>query len=473
MIFVDRADVPYPELLRSRPVVDERSRVLSLLQSAGDAHLAQLRVSFDSSVWKGLHSPLLALFKGKCAYCESRIGVADGGDIEHYRPKENAVSGEGSELEPSHSNSGSSRQHLFYAWLAYEWDNLLLACASCNRRRMVAGELVGKANLFPVAQRRAPYLASVAECRGAELPLLLDPCFDDPTLHLACGHDGVLLPLTERGRATIQILGLNLREPLVRERQEAWLQSDDAIEGVFRARGPEDEVASTQRLAHALSAEQPYHLARRSALQARSEELGAANRPEFLIRWPKPRNEDAAFVAVTAANPVAFGVPQTVTRPGKYAGRKMLPPFAFNRVRRIHIRNFKAIEELEIAIPEGPPDEANLPGALSLLGENAAGKTSVLEAVALALLGTQQCGLLGIDFKTLVRREMGSAAPDSPPPQPAQIVLHFDGEPGTEVRLTIHTTGRFLPGGCCHARTPSSIWRCGRCERCCCCRTQP
>src|SRR5208283_227039 len=51
---------------------------------------------------------LIALFHGKCAYCESFIRNVDYGHIEHFRPKS------------------------IYPKLTFEWTNLLLACGICN-----------------------------------------------------------------------------------------------------------------------------------------------------------------------------------------------------------------------------------------------------------------------------------------------------------------------------------------------------
>ena len=48
---------------------------------------------------------LSAIYRSKCAFCEQKI---EQWDVEHFRPKS------------------------IYYWLAYSWDNLLLACPTCN-----------------------------------------------------------------------------------------------------------------------------------------------------------------------------------------------------------------------------------------------------------------------------------------------------------------------------------------------------
>lgn len=53
---------------------------------------------------------LTKIYYFKCAYCEKKLLDTDL-HIEHYRPKS------------------------VYYWLAYSWDNLLLSCGQCNRKK--------------------------------------------------------------------------------------------------------------------------------------------------------------------------------------------------------------------------------------------------------------------------------------------------------------------------------------------------
>ena len=63
---------------------------------------------------------LMAMFHGKCAYCESSILAVTTIDVEHWRPKGRIKSEEGPMYEG-------------YAWLAADWHNLVAACPNCNR----------------------------------------------------------------------------------------------------------------------------------------------------------------------------------------------------------------------------------------------------------------------------------------------------------------------------------------------------
>lgn len=91
---------------------------------------------------------------GKCAYCEREIEVA-WEPVEHYRP------------------------FATYWWLAYSWQNLLLACNSCNS--------AGKSDRFPLVDE-SKRLRPQAQPPGEERPLVLDPTSvklaDNPEQHL-------------------------------------------------------------------------------------------------------------------------------------------------------------------------------------------------------------------------------------------------------------------------------------------------
>ena len=111
---------------------------------------------------------LIELFNGKCAYCESKITHIDYGHIEHYRPKD------------------------AFPDLTFEWDNLLLSCSLCNGPTQ-------KGNKFPEASDDGP---------------ILNPCIDDPSLHLKFIYDNntklaSIYGKTNRGSTTETVIGLN------------------------------------------------------------------------------------------------------------------------------------------------------------------------------------------------------------------------------------------------------------------------
>ena len=177
------------------------------IKKAQDALMAQYdkserqeRFKFDTPLLRELRDPLKEMCGGKCCYCESKISVSSYGEIENYRPKGGAR-GLQKEYAPLH-----------YFWLAYDWNNLFISCQTCNQKF--------KRDLFPLEDesKRAKVLA-VGKDLVKENPLLLQPCLDDPEDHLEFHSNGTVKPHSKRGKATIDILGLN-RDALVQQRRK-------------------------------------------------------------------------------------------------------------------------------------------------------------------------------------------------------------------------------------------------------------
>ena len=154
-------------------------------------------------VWRNdkVRNALASMHGGRCCYCERLRDRTPESDIEHFRPKT-----EISDEDPSKPG---------YWWLAFEWDNLFLACKTCNESY--------KKTQFPIAGTRARGLGDSLE---AEEALLLDAAANDP--EAAIGFDfrtaddvwayGIGEEC-QRGNTTIAVCGLN-RTGLRRERSQ-------------------------------------------------------------------------------------------------------------------------------------------------------------------------------------------------------------------------------------------------------------
>lgn len=212
MIKVKRGDVPAPAALTGPNC--KGATELAKNQSFAKAKTPK-SMSFNAYKDPSVRHALKKLFFGKCAYCESFMAGQQPGDIEHYRPKANVWI----------TNRRTGRVVVIpgYYWLAAEWQNLLPACADCNRPREhfiigVGGKVAGKANLFPIADERKR--AKSPKRVALEARLLLDPCEDDPEKHLDFQVDGTIKPrkvkgsLSAMGRSTIETCAL-MREGLV------------------------------------------------------------------------------------------------------------------------------------------------------------------------------------------------------------------------------------------------------------------
>lgn len=144
------------------------------------------RVLYPPAIRARLRNTLHEQFSGKCAYCESALGVSSSENIEHFRPLS-----------------------LYGGRAALDWNNLLLVCPVCDRN---------KAGRFPLEQREFYRDLHYNQRLGRESPVLLHPRIDQPDEHLRFSADGLVHGLTDRGTRTISLLDLN-RMQLVEARK--------------------------------------------------------------------------------------------------------------------------------------------------------------------------------------------------------------------------------------------------------------
>jgi len=291
----------------------------------------QSRPEFNPDPWKRTREHATSLFYGKCAYCETPTVASVPSDIDHFRPKLGAM------------NLDKRQDPYHYAWLAYTWENLYPACHFCGRN---------KRSQFPVEGQRAQFGTFGAPLRNAEKALLLDPCDprDDPQRHLAFDVEtGYVAGLTERGETTIALFGLN-REPLVYARRMA-IESTRARLDLIALGGDANPEKTLEELRHP---RMPYAAMVRAEIAYREESK-------------KAKKAKKAAVAKSASKTAAV---RAKTETGY--------------ITSITIENFRPVRNLSLKVRSGSPEGA---GWLMLLGENGAGKTSILQAIALALLG--------------------------------------------------------------------------------------
>jgi uncharacterized protein (TIGR02646 family) len=200
VIGIAKPDEP-PDVLTSVATLE---RVTALcerwLQFTEDFRAGRRRFSFDARIYNHptVKAALIQAQHGKCCFCESKI--EDEGDVEHFRPKS--------------GYRQTTRDRLVrpgYYWLVYDWQNLLLACSSCNQRF--------KRNHFPLAdpERRAQtHVNDVTQ----EEPLLLNPAEQNPEEHIAFrGETPYAIAGSPAGAMTIQISGLQRRKSLNERRR--------------------------------------------------------------------------------------------------------------------------------------------------------------------------------------------------------------------------------------------------------------
>jgi uncharacterized protein (TIGR02646 family) len=345
------------------------------------AKRSQERYLFKN-IWEETREALETLFHNKCAYCESPL-IPGEGLIEHFRPKIEALGLDGTS-DPD-----------WYWWLAYRWENLYLSCPTC------AGN---KLNLFPVVGNRAP-INSVGPKLKEEHALLLDPCTDLPEVHLQFASDGrvhgiphydakVRARYNRRnpGEITIKTLGLN-RSHLVDTRRAVAQDIKALYDSLISmpSESPSDKfryflhpsntfaamrrqmtaqlihttskrlLNSNSALAANISALSTYLMSELSVLRLQAKPATTSKKKPASKKKPTKR----------AAKPVISNVKVTFQYETAY-------------LQKIEIQNFRAIQDVSLKFTETMKKGV---GWKMLLGENGAGKSSILKAAALALMG--------------------------------------------------------------------------------------
>lgn len=221
MISVKRAAVAAPvELDFNDPASKgflERDQAIQLYSVAANK---DKKFTYKVYKVKPVQEKLEELFRGKCAYCESKYVATQPLDVEHYRPK-GAIHINGKLETPG------------YYWLACEWTNLLPSCIDCNRERQQTlpdGTKInaGKKNYFPVTDESRRWRRHADQDR--EQRLLLDPCRDEPARHLEFTGEGLVRPAlspagrtSKKGDTSIKVYGLQRRGLVERRRERALL----------------------------------------------------------------------------------------------------------------------------------------------------------------------------------------------------------------------------------------------------------
>ena len=424
MIHIDRTRA-VPESLRGS-AVEELRKLLISHYSVDERKRRQLRAKLDYSLLKypDIRAALDEMFRGKCAYCEQPL---DSPEWELHRPPKNAR-GFKVEASPEH-----------YWWLAYEWENMYLSCPVCNRN---------KGTMFPTeADRVSADVKSghfpTGRALRKELPFLLDPCIDYPEEYLVFLSTGEVEPAItrtsrryDRALATIDILGLN-RSELVERRAKLWPAKPWglALERVNKVlRDLEPGRAFLQAKCWVVANWLTYYgvtiKSPRYPTLAKAREILPAdeyeNVPFFDDLLSGIRERGIICKAVVTAMAYLQGPARTERTKSRAKKSESVPEVSdaqivstAEHVRRVTIENFRAIERLDLKFESGFSKE-NLSAESGsedsvpkqpwhvLLGANGIGKSSVLQAIGLTLLGKDGIEELNkqspIKWSSLLRR---------------------------------------------------------------------
>jgi energy-coupling factor transporter ATP-binding protein EcfA2 len=377
MIKIDRSSVEFPAKIIER--VKKSQKQLEAFFNIPFQDRIQLSPKYDPRFWKEIKHVLFTLFHEKCAFCESRF-PGDPGDVDMFRPKFGAINLD-TQKSPDH-----------YWWLSYEWENLYLSCRKCN---------YAKGSKFPVRGERGPIGASVAKLRKLEDALLIDPCYENPDEHLAFGDDGDVSPITEKGRVTIETLNLN-RPELVEERRREIEYTLSMINLAVDAGKFTSELVKNLQ-----SPEKTYSAARRQAIHRFTREVLPSLKSKI-----KKKERDETLKRVKSASQYISSDEQTELHEKFSTAQRENESLPISEstesfytktqsIWQIKIHNFRNIEDLTISLPDL---QENKNVWLILLGENGAGKSSILKAVALTLMTEEKRRELDLDAREFVRR---------------------------------------------------------------------
>ncbi|UQI28494.1 AAA family ATPase [Pseudomonas bijieensis] len=437
----DRSSEPPPALLRSAEFNAQRQAMVDyfLMDERRRAQTRAPDLSLELN-HQSVNDALRRLFHAKCAFCERSTKTFP----YRFRPATDA-------LPMVHK----SQAHLYYVWLSNAWENLYPICQECFPQRPEYFPVAGRRAALPTSTQLETYAAERIglwrEHPPKEKNLLLDPCEGSFIPHLTVDLYGYLFPHTDRARETVNHFNLN-RGDLYTARGERMREYfDELIEGVFplmrqaqyaRYEGRLFDFGELEfggawylmcrQIVLFLTAGNPRHwslsLSRiEQTFHKLARSVSAGIDRDKLEEWLNDSLRDM-FTEDSHVTRFSLDTPPTLSG--------------------VSLINFKGIEQLELVMPAAktaPADLADpLQPALLILGENAAGKSSILEAIALALATDEARAELKLDVSALPLDPQLLGERSAPRREKATVRLRFDDG---STRLLNIAGGRFSMAG--------------------------
>lgn len=348
----------------------------------------------------------------KCAYCETHLEGYCGRFISHYRPLSNAA-------DPQRNIENIE----CYAWFAYEWQNLMLICNDCNSHKL---------NYFPITGRTASAFSSWRTAQIQEQPLLLNPFEDNPADHLMFDTDGVVLGTSEEGKTTVELINLNRttlcnrRKEVIEEVLSLVLNSNNEYElAEALRRYTSDSYIHAGAIRNSLG-----HVCR--ILQTRISNRKYSPHTDLVQKIIRFRSEYSPnawqeAISLCKAKRLEFIIQNT-----HLGGFSFPKRYAY--ISRIEIGRFKGIENFTLEL--GSVVSSQRTPCTMLLGENATGKSSILQAIALVLMTSDDRRRLHLNRQSIVPHGIDASAPDR---TQLEVTVHFSNGEQTSVTLDLQT----------------------------------
>ena len=387
MIRIERSKVPVPEVFSSKEMEIAIQKLEEFYKGRKETRSQKRYIKqFEPQLKLPILKALKSLFNGKCAYCESKIDEVTSHSLyDHHRPKHGARG-----LEKEFAD-----EH--YWWLTYEWNNFYYSCSICNQY---------KATWFPVSGKRirvrTPYNKIIQE----ETPLLIDPCIDDPSSHLTFYNNGSVDFLTERGKVTIDILKLN-RKDLIKSREKALMDLFGEWELFLKLwREKEKNWKLIQEISKKWAqiikenSESPFIAAKKQLLQDRFDahddikDFFARSLYNFKPDTKKQISGIRVKEKVIEDKLLIKKAPLDIEE--KKQIEQSFLEFQTKQVylESLELHNFKCFDDVKINFSGNrinlESEDVKQPWHL-FLGENGVGKSSILKAIGIALMGSSYC----------------------------------------------------------------------------------
>ncbi|MDM5291703.1 AAA family ATPase [Peribacillus simplex] len=326
----------------------------------------------------------------KCAYCETKFSDMNFLNIEHLIPKS------------IHTNN----YNLFRNYND-DYDSLVCVCHSCN---------MSKGTRFPISSNQEP--------------LILNPYFDNPEEHFHYDYSGIILSNTEKGNTTINTFNLN-RSSLLAERRVDFLEfrnkwkyySGNLLE-LELVTDKNSQFAGMKRYFSRM-----WRKSNWSSIRYKASDKPSIPKKEFNPSLHLNRLKKVAKINKIKQNQTSkkymyqIKVPKSALElsidntyeevkrdfqelQNKYEqydlrvkNEQSRNYYTKNRIiERVKIKNFKGIGYLDILLPGYQDEKAPW---FMLLGENGTGKSSILKAISIVLMGAEKrrdLALKGSDF---------------------------------------------------------------------------
>lgn len=308
-------------------------------------------------------------FFNKCNFCETSY-ISAVLRVDNYRPIDGALNIVTGEFSEEH-----------YRWLKNSWSNIMLICTECIR---------AKSNRFPLEGDFCD-LSNAEHSIKSEKRLLINPFIDYPEKHFIYNEDGIVSPLSKKGEVTIDVLDLN-RSSLIVGRSLAlfefekvcnrfisdvknnnllwelseYIDEDAQFSGIKRYFLK--KMISSGKMPHKKELDPFIADKNHRIFYSENEERNEKNN-EILIKNYLREKKKADYFDVSNDKNIK-----------KYFSNQRF-------IETVEIKNFKGVKHVKLNLGISKSKDAPW---LMILGENGVGKSSILQAISLGLMGSEK-----------------------------------------------------------------------------------